>query len=76
MSFICSSVAKNRLFWFFAFGLWVGKNQMCLFARWLFQHVAQLTYIRTKSMEYILNPYVTSTFGWRLFLGGIFYKSS
>jgi hypothetical protein len=32
---------KNRLFWFFALGLWVGKNQMCLFARWLLQHVAQ-----------------------------------
>jgi len=23
----------------------------------------QLTYIRTKSTEYILNPYITSTFG-------------
>jgi hypothetical protein len=32
---------KIGSFGFFAFGLWVGKNQMCLFARWLFQHGIQ-----------------------------------
>jgi hypothetical protein len=32
---------KIGSFGFLRLGLWVGKNQMCLFARWLFQHGIQ-----------------------------------
>jgi len=40
-SFLSERWQKTGSFGFLRFGLWVGKNQMCLFARGPFQHEAQ-----------------------------------